>query len=1348
MTLALSPELRARLEGAAEGGLDLACVVRVWWPQPVGVKWFSTRPVAVGAVACAPLLASWPETARAAVPGVLQAGAPSETLTLELLNVPEGREGTGEAWRVGDLLLEAPLEGAWLDVGIVDVRDAGLGEAQVRWDNSYRVDRVERTAQSVRVTAMDAMLLAGEKAAGWPVGDAEFSSAPPDSYGQVRGPVWGKVEGLPLIPVDVGQAAGLAEEIDEWDDILEISGGLAGWPAAGFAWEDDELVYYPAVDVENRRLGKAGAPVQRGVGWPATTPAAHAAGARVREASTGVTTTLGAALTAGATTMRLAQTAGLPHTGVLVVGSEAIHYFGKQADGQTLTPVARGRPMPTHATAHNAGAVVRTMPMAGEAQRFRYLVAAGAVAAVTNVRGVDEQGNEVPVEFGEAVTGQITTGRGRTYTVVDLGRRPRLDRYSTSESAVPAEWIKETDGRFDPATGFALVDGFKRWRVAASTSAPLVAQAPLVLDPLAGTQAAYLKSQAGENVMGLVFNAGWDGALDPRVVLGRFREARARVQVQYSMASTLKALVEVWKDGVVVKSAAISPPRVDSSPASQLAVAGRQTLPRSRWTGNEAPWQKMPLVLWLPRSGNDVNLWYWPSIEDNFEGVQGIYNCTRFPRAVLTGDPSTFVAGAWFSNTGRPAHYPWSPDPLLNAGLNPQMNYNLYLAAVNLQWADMNKKVQGMRIVVRMPRGVPGVGLSTVPFTLRLFASTDHTGTSTFVMNGTFAAFAGEQTYTVALPAGFTCGQMRSLWMDVAQYDKRVYQQGYGVVLSEVRVEYALESTLEGAKTDTSVDGNNFFVDMPAGSVPSAAWWQPVSLGRTARDWGRTTGRDPWEFFGGNGVEIRVTLPTGGGALQLALADCELELEYSARETVYDLPLMADVDGRVGLPVGGMTTAVLENPVDVLAELVENGDFYGLTNMRDESWAAARAAAGHIRVSRAVTRETTVRELAASLCHEARLVLLYDQGRVGVRWRREAPQLQQAVALLGDEGGAGAALVQDGFPVAARVEEFRNEVAVYYRRNYRNEHPRAVVELRDDGSVAGPLGLRREPMTWDWHQSARGYAGGFDEQKSVVTGLARYVLGQASHLWDYATVEVPVSGGEGLQRYDVVALNRPRAGLWGVAARVVGWERLARPLRNRLVLQIPAQSAAYYWRGLGRLGDLRADSYVRLTRGGRRMEFVLRGRRAAVLTEDGDLLLAGDLVVVTASMALIGYQGWTGVPEHALIRWRSVGLGWMDFYLPLRGEGQEGAPMHVVQLVETGDLKLYPNFDEGEYPWPLREVVARADLGNEVVPVGVTEHAPVAGETGEIRFACGGRVQMAVGRGKLRIRGGVHSKAI
>lgn len=1338
MTLALSAELQARLAGAADEGLDLACVVRVWWPQPVGVKWFSTRPVQVGAVACAPLLASWPETARAPVPGVLQAGAPSETVTLELLNTPEGLEGTGEVWRVGDLLLEAPLEGAWLDVGIVDVRDAGLGEGQVRWDNSYRVDRVERTAHRVMVSAMDAMLLAGEKAAGWPVGDAEFPAAPPDSYGQVRGPVWGKVEGLPLIPVDVGQAAGLAEEIDEWDDILEISGGLAGWPASGFAWVDDELVYYPAVDVENRRLGKAGAPVQRGVGWPATTPAAHAAGARVREASTGVTTTLAAALTAGATTMTLAQTAGLPHSGVLVVGGEAIHYFGKQTDGKTLTPVSRGRPMPTFATAHNAGAVVRTMPMAGEAQRFRYLVAAGAVSAVTNVRGVDEQGNEVPVEFGAAVTGQITTGRGRIYTVVDLSKRPRLDRYSTSESAVPAEWIKETDGRFDPATGFALVDGFKRWRVAASTSAPLVAQAPLVLDPLAGTQAAYLKSQAGENVMGLVFNAGWDGALDPRVVLGRFREARARVQVQYSMASTLKALVEVWKDGVVVKSAAITPPRVDSSPASQLAVAGRQTLPRSRWTAQKqtrpVPLRISKVVIGVDPIGRSFWCSFSRTAQTNMYEYQG-----NGPNALLDGNPLSYACGCWNPVANEPSLYPF-----VTAG-NP-LDKDLELTA-NFGKEGSADRVTGLALTVEWPTDV--TPLTDVRGMVYLYSKPYAEGTATW--SGGFAAgLSGSRVTTVQLgiPATLTLGQMVSVRVVVYQWTSRTSNVGRAVTIRELLMEAEIDPQIQGAGVDTNVDGTNFFVDMPAGSVPSAAWWQPLSLGRTARDWGRATGRDPWEFFGGNGVEIRVTLPTGGGALQLALADCELELEYSARETVYDLPLVADVDGRVGLPVGGMTTAVLENPVDVLAELVENGDFYGLTNMRDESWAAARAAAGHIRVSRAVTRETTVRELAASLCHEARLVLLYDQGRVGVRWRREAPQLQQAVALLGDEGGATAAVVQDAFPVAARVDEFRNEVAVYYRRNYRNEHPRAVVELRDDGSVAGPLGLRREPMTWDWHQSARGYAGGFDEQKSVVTGLARYVLGQASHLWDYATVEVPLSGGEGLQRYDDVALNRPRAGLWGVAARVVGWERMARPLRNRLVLQIPAQSAAYYWRGLGRLGDLRADSYVRLTRGGRRMEFVLRGRRAAVLTEDGDLLLAGDLVVVTASQALIGYQGWTGVPENARIRWRSVGLGWMDFYLPLRGEEQEGEPMHVVQLVETGDLKLYPNFDEGEYPWPLREVVAGANLGNEVVPVGITEHAPVAGETGEIRFACGGRVQMAVGRGELRIRGGVHSRAI
>ncbi len=65
----------------------------------------------------------------------------------------------------------------------------------------------------------------GKRKSGKPIRDKDWPNAPSESYSKVRGPIFGKCDGVPLVPVEVGLTATLAYEIDEQDATIEFSGG-------------------------------------------------------------------------------------------------------------------------------------------------------------------------------------------------------------------------------------------------------------------------------------------------------------------------------------------------------------------------------------------------------------------------------------------------------------------------------------------------------------------------------------------------------------------------------------------------------------------------------------------------------------------------------------------------------------------------------------------------------------------------------------------------------------------------------------------------------------------------------------------------------------------------------------------------------------------------------------------------------------------------------------------------------------------------------------------------------------------------------------------------------------------
>jgi hypothetical protein len=568
-----------------------------------------------------------------------------------------------------------------------------------------------------------------------------------------------------------------------------------------------------------------------------------------------------------------------------------------------------------------------------------------------------------------------------------------------------------------------------------------------------------------------------------------------------------------------------------------------------------------------------------------------------------------------------------------------------------------------------------------------------------------------------------------------------------------LNIEY--DPQAEGQDTDTTVSGGYFAVS--GVNVPSKVFEQEISLGRIAQDWARTAGVDPWAFFTKaapagttGGVQVLLSLPANGDPVQFAVIGLALELDYGAAETVWDGAIVADVDGRTGTPVGGGAVTVLENPVDLLAYLIDSPEYFGMAAYRDSaSFEAVReeAEGAGWRMALGVIEDITLRDLTAALLGESRLVLLFDQGTLFCRWGSAWIDASDAVAGIGDGGGSERLLLRDDFAREVRLEEFFNQVMFYYRRNLRTGDYRATMEARDEDSQAAGYGMRARPSgNLMWHQSARGYAGGFEDQKARVSGLAQYYLSLALQLWEYADVAVAPSVGETLQRCDTVLVNRARAGCYGAPGRVVALARVDQPAPHwSVTVQMVPQADRFYWQGVTAGGAIAVPgTFVRPIQGGQAFEFVISGVRVAVLTGTGDLRLKGSLKLLRSS--LLGYEKLGGVPENECLRWTPEDDGGrLLFFLRRWDLAGPGEPRErVAWLTIGGDLVVGAVHDGGVNPHPVRDLVTVADLGAEVLPNGITDTGEV-GVTGAVRFAVGGRAVMEIGVWSARLRGGIIS---
>ena len=247
---------------------DVAWLAEVDWDGEVGR--YSSRPVAVGAIAYRPILAAI-HGLRLAMPSIVPGdGASNATVNIELVNTAE--EGNDRVEIKAD---DQNLEGRTVRVGFVFLDpNIALQPADVIWIQTYRIETaVVETAKAI-LHLRESPIVAGRRTLGrrlLPGLDPALSAS---AVGHMIPFIFGRVERAPLLPFRVGRRGYLRLALTPDDKIVAVE-DTTPFPETGTVQVGDETIAYAAVDRLNRTLGRADSPVLRAA------PAHHRAGAPV-----------------------------------------------------------------------------------------------------------------------------------------------------------------------------------------------------------------------------------------------------------------------------------------------------------------------------------------------------------------------------------------------------------------------------------------------------------------------------------------------------------------------------------------------------------------------------------------------------------------------------------------------------------------------------------------------------------------------------------------------------------------------------------------------------------------------------------------------------------------------------------------------------------------------------------------------------------------------------------------------------------------------------------------------------------------------------------------------------------
>lgn len=1210
----LSAAFEAKVDAAAEDGLSIIYLVCIQYPT-LGWINYGTRATALDGVAYYAKLKGPPSVDKQAHFGAAQGSMPlNSALTVDLINTPETEYGETDTARIQDLVAQYGILGALVKVGVVE---AGLTTyADAKWDGVYRVDGYSHSANVVRLSLVDAMLHPGEAEVTVKLG-AHFPLAPDSSKGQTVGPVFGKCDGIELIPVVGGNTVMLYSAITETATQATLWG--TNWrnlTATGVLYIENERCVYNWISGGTSTDTLAVVGLIRNDGNVDSVPVEHAAGSQVHIC----------AMSGGSPLYRYAV--GIADT------FNCLNYRAILRDG---TPFFLSAGASASGTVDIAGRKLWYLDWTSRIKAENYSTSTSSFergfAETVLTRGAD--GYATPTGFAYWAAG---SGCGSSLVAqIPLALDPKASTQALYLKANSAT-SKVLHLVFSLDLGSTLTTFLHKYGRFAGARLNLRLQYNKVSD--------YRPSWRIEHDSVLVPFDGASGTIEgpPDAVdlgsgsisgeapVAKENWEQTTTETEIKLAVRAKGYIGTsWTYATMVdpNAAAIASGTTQAPiPVANLTDGNKQTgVGAIDWAAGYDPLELVSTSTASPPAGVTNTFCNLYTVNRMFESAATLDKLTSLRLyAYHMHDSANAVIAAW--QTGFDFIVTaWSGENLTGT--------KLWTSPTWYVGKNEATKYYDIPLAAFAKTKPQSIGISVYMF-------------SNPVWDGTYYNWYGR------VVGGF------NLYMSVQKY-----------------IEGAQDDVMvDGGFFSLSGSGGNVPSAVYDYSIPLTDLVNKWAQAGGVNAW--EFFNDTASEGGDKGMGFKLSIASATGDLEIAIGDIELELDYNAYAPEWDAPLLADLDGQTGSLISG-GTGVLETPMDLLLYLVDNAYYMNLAGYSDAAeFAAVHAYTSQYKLARAVREETTLQELIGSLCAECGCALLFDGESIYPKRITPSFALASSVMEIGTQSDKALGLVSDDVMLEQPLDSYACRVSFGYRKsNFFSGAEGGIVQsaVSPIHSIFARRAMKHK--TLEWHSSWRGY-GSRAAQDAIVAAYAQQQLALVSTPWEYIDVTLYLAAGEKLQRGDIVKFSYTRIGLVDVPARVVSTTRIAFD-QWRVRLQLYPGTSAYYWFYSARssypdYGTYpNVDYWLRYRLSLTELEVVIWGVHVATINASGDILVKGDIILAGYSGS--GRVGVEGTPQHNAITADTTEIDPRILFWLWREE--DATYELVMALRRNGDLYLY-----------------------------------------------------------------------
>ncbi len=245
---------------------DVYWLVTIYFPSPVGTRYFSERALTIAGKTVRPLVQQLP-TIDASVNIALRESLAFRQGSLIIENNPSDPDRL----EIG-LEMVASVQGTVVDVDLALNVDGVMTE----WTTMrrYRIDGYTVGTDQITFDLIDGLQQASQQVIGRLITAEDFPDAADEAFGKMYPIIFGEVDEAPCYLTDQGDQAILATDMDTAQTTVECV-DASDLPASGTVWIDDEEIAYTGKSTNTLTGATRG---QNG-----TVQAEHSAGALIRE---------------------------------------------------------------------------------------------------------------------------------------------------------------------------------------------------------------------------------------------------------------------------------------------------------------------------------------------------------------------------------------------------------------------------------------------------------------------------------------------------------------------------------------------------------------------------------------------------------------------------------------------------------------------------------------------------------------------------------------------------------------------------------------------------------------------------------------------------------------------------------------------------------------------------------------------------------------------------------------------------------------------------------------------------------------------------------------------------------